>query len=168
MLVVCACYAGLMCLLCWWYAPAMLVVCACYASTMRLLCVYYAPAMRLLCGWYAAAMRPLCVRYASAMRLLCACYAGVCRGWCMPGGRPPLGPGPPRAAAARLASPGSLNGSHHPEHVRRPRAPASTPRLEGHPLLVHAAVTVSRLRVVIPQPPLLPRGPRRRRRRSTP
>ena len=39
--------------------------------------------MRLLCACYAPALRPLCGRYASAMRPLC---------WCMPGGRPPLGP----------------------------------------------------------------------------
>ena len=56
----------------------MLVVCACYAGLMRLLCVYYASTMRLLCACYAGGMRLLCVRYASAMRLLCGCYAGVC------------------------------------------------------------------------------------------
>ena len=44
------------------------------------------PGMGLLCRWYAAAMPVVC------MRPLCGRYAGVCPGWCMPGGRPPLGP----------------------------------------------------------------------------
>ena len=55
----------------------MLVVCACYAGLMRLLCVYYASTMRLLCACYAGGMRLLCVRYASAMRPLCGCYAAA-------------------------------------------------------------------------------------------
>ena len=30
--------------------------------------------------------------YGAAMPVVRGCYAGVCPGWCMPGGRPPLGP----------------------------------------------------------------------------